>query len=468
MTFHDLFRRTSPAIIREYEREHSALPRSLSLPAIVLFGLGTIIGVGIFVVTGIAAAKYAGPALVLSFVIAGITAILVGLCYAEFAAMAPIAGSAYSYSYITIGEFAAWIIGWDLILEYVLLISEVAIGWSAYAADFLKLAGADLPPAFTSAPADGGLVNLPAVLLVCSVGILTWWGLKESVQATTAAIVVKGLVLGIFLVIGIPHINPANWSPFMPFGISGIMLGAAITFNAFLGFDAISTAAEETKDPQRTVPLGIILSVSIAIVLYILVTLTLTGIMPYYEYSSTAAPAVYALGYAGAHFGEALISAGLVGGLLAGIIVVYYGATRILFAISRDGLLPPVFMRISPRTQTPAMSILLIGVVASLIAGFVPITYIVELVNIGTLVAFTIVAVSVIILRSTRPEIPRPFRCPLVPFVPLVAIALCGYLIVVLPFITHVRFVVWMALGCIIYFLYSRKHSRIGRAGAEG
>jgi APA family basic amino acid/polyamine antiporter len=466
MTFDDLFRKTSPEILREYERENRSLPRSLTLPAIVLFGLGTIIGVGIFVVTGIAAAQYAGPALVISFVIAGITAILVGLCYAEFAAMVPIAGSAYSYSYITIGELAAWIIGWDLILEYILLISEVAVGWSAYAADSLRFIGVTLPAALTAPPAAGGIVNLPAVLLVFLVGLLTWWGLKESVRATAAAIVVKGLVLAIFLIIGIPHINPANWDPFMPFGISGIMLGAAITFNAFLGFDAISTAAEEVKDPQRTVPLGIILSVTIAIILYIAVTLTLTGIMPYYQYSGVAAPAVYALQYSGAHFGEALISVGLVGGLLAGIIVVYYGATRVLFAISRDGLLPPVFMQISPRTKTPAMSILIIGIVAALIAGLVPITLIVEMVNIGTLAAFIIVAASVIILRSTSPETPRPFRCPLVPLVPLAAIALCGYLILVLPFVTHLRFVAWMAVGLIIYFLYSRRHSRIGRAGA--
>ena len=441
--------------------EHT-LKKVLSPLDLTLMGIGAIIGTGIFVITGVVAANYSGPALVVSFVIAGIVCTFAALSYAEFAAMVPVAGSAYTYSYASLGEIWAWIIGWDLILEYAVSIAAVAVGWSGYITSLAAGVGITIPAALTNPPGtDGGLVNIPAMVIILLVTVLLVIGVKESVRVNTVIVCIKIGVILLFLYLAFGHIRPANWVPFMPFGWSGVITGAAIVFFAYIGFDAVSTAAEEVKNPQKNVPIGILSSLAIATVLYIAVSAVLTGIVPYSLFAGTSAPVAFALEQIGISWGSALISVGAICGITSVIIVLMYGQTRIFFAMSRDGLLPGLFRHLHPVYRTPIKVTILVGAVTSVLAGFLPLTTIAELVNIGTLAAFIIVSLGVIVLRITQPSLPRPFRCPLVPLVPILCILSCGYLILALPLVTHLRFVLWLAVGLVIYLLYSRHHSRI-------
>jgi len=449
----------------------TGLKRCLGALDLTLLGIGCIIGTGIFVLTGVVAAQHAGPAIVLSFVLSGTACAFAALSYAELAGAIGGAGSAYGYAYVGIGEFIAWIIGWDLILEYGIATSTVAIGWSGYFAKILELIGIHLPPELTSAPLEGGIANVPAMGIVMLLAVLLSIGVKESARFNAAMVFVKlGAVL-LFIVVAAPHVHPENWKPFIPprtvdaqgiahFGPQGIATGAAIIFFAYIGFDAVSTAAEETVNPQRNLPLGIIGSLVICTVLYILVSGILTGVV-HYDRIDIKAPIADAMKQLGIPWAEAAISVGALAGITTVMLVLYYGLTRIVLAMSRDGLLPQPLARVHPRTRTPVRLILGAGAAIALIAGLSPIGKVAELVNLGTLAAFFLVCLSVIILRRTRPALQRPFRTPWVPLVPLLGMAFCGYLMYSLPLLTWEAFLVWFAVGLSIYFLYSYRHSTL-------
>lgn len=458
-----LFRKKSVEELIACTRGEHELKRVLGPVELIFFGIGAIIGTGIFVITGVAAANYAGPALAVSFVISGAACLFAALCYAEFAAMVPVAGSAYTYSYTSLGELWAWIIGWDLILEYTVSISVVAIGWSGYMASFLKAAGTGLPPYLASSPGSGGgLVNIPAMLIIALITVLLITGVKGSARVNTAIVVLKISVVIFFIVIGVTQVNPANWTPFLPFGWGGVIAGAAIVFFAYIGFDAVSTAAEEVRDPGRDLPIGILVSLVVCTLFYIVVSLILTGIVPY-TLLSTPAPVAFALEYVNISWAAGIISVGAVLGITSVILVLMFGQTRIFFAMSRDGLLPGAFSTVHRVFRTPVRVTILVGVVTAILAGLLPLESMAELVNIGTLAAFIIVSIGIIVLRKTNPEIARPFRCPFVPVIPVLAIGFCGYLIIALPTITHIRFVVWLVIGLMIYFFFGRYRSKLAR-----
>ncbi len=461
----DIFRTKSIEKLLEGAQENGegkSLKKVLGAFELTMLGIGAIIGTGIFVLTGVAAAKYSGPALILSFVISGLACAFAGLCYAEFAAMVPVAGSAYTYGYAALGEIWAWIIGWDLILEYAVTISAVAIGWSGYIVSLLNAAGIYLPSALINAPGvDGGMINLPAIIIILLISILLIRGVKESAALNNIMVGIKIVVVLLFLALGVFHVRPSNWVPFMPFGWKGVFQGAAIVFFAYIGFDAVSTAAEEVKNPQKDLPKGIIASLVICTILYIVVSAVLTGMVPYLNFKETSAPVAYALAQVGINWGSALVSVGAVSGITSVLLVMMFGQTRVFFAMSRDGLIPKTIGAVHPKLQTPVKSTVLVSIVTSLLAGFTPITVVAELSNIGTLAAFVIVSAAVIMLRAKSPEIERPFRCPWVPFLPLLSIFFCVGLIVALPNVTHIRFIVWLVIGIIIYFCYGRKHSTL-------
>lgn len=441
----------------------TGLRRCLNATDLTLLGIGCIIGAGIFVLTGVAAATKAGPGIVLSYVVAGFACAFAALAYAELAATIGGCGSAYGYSYAGFGEIIAWLIGWDLILEYGVATPAVAIGWSGYVNNALVAMGIHLPPALLSAPDAGGLVNLPAALVILVLAVLLAVGVHASARFNAAMVVVKLLVIAVFIGVAAFNVNPANWQPFMPFGWEGVMAGAALIFFAYIGFDAVSTAAEEAVDPQRNLPIGILASLGICTVIYIAVAGLLTGIVPYTSLNvpSPVAQSLLDLGQRGA---SALISAGAIAGLTTVMLVLYYGLTRIFLAMSRDGLLPTMFATVHPSRKTPVRIIMVSGIIMALIAGFVPIGAVAELVNIGTLAAFMMVCAGVIYLRYTRPELPRPFKTPWSPLIPVLGILSCGYLMLSLPWITWVRFLLWMALGLAVYFLYSRRRSVLAMA----
>jgi len=449
-------------ILEELDIEQHRLHRSLNAFDLTILGIGAIIGVGIFVLTGAASAKYAGPGVILSFVISGTACAFAALCYAELASSIPVAGSAYNYAYATMGEMVAWIIGWDLILEYIVASIAVAIGWSGYFVNILKAIGIQLPVWCSSAPgtAPGAIINLPAIFIVLLLTALLVVGIKESARFTSAMVLVKVVTVLVFILVGISHVTPANWHPFMPFGLKGVIAGAAIVFFAYIGFDAISTAAEETRDPQRNMPIGILLSLGICTLLYIIVAAILTGMVPYTELN-TPAPVAHALTLTGFRWGSALVSAGAVAGITSVLVVMLMGQPRIFFSMSRDGLLWPWISKVHPRFRTPYVSQILTGIVVAVFAGFIDIGTAAELCNIGTLFAFAIVCGGVVVLRKTHPELKRSFRCPLVPLIPLLGVFFCGWLMFSLPKITWVRFVVWLFVGLIIYFYYGMRHSRL-------
>jgi len=465
---HSIFRTRSIADLVEQSKGEHALKKVLGPFELIMLGVGAIVGTGIFVVTGVAAAYYSGPALLVSFAIAGTACVFAALCYAEFATIVPIAGSAYTYGYASLGEIWAWIIGWDLILEYSVSIAAVAIGWSGYMVNLLAGAGISFPAAFANPPGvPGGIVNLPAILIIGIITGLLILGVRESATVNNAIVLVKLLVIALFIYLGVSHVNPVNWTPFLPYGWGGVVTGAAIVFFAYIGFDAVSTAAEEVRDPQRSLPIGIIGSLIICTALYIVVSAILTGMVPYLEFKETSAPVAYALTRIGITWGSALVSVGAICGITSVILVLLYGQTRIFFAMARDGLLPCSFGTVHPVLRTPVRVTLLVGGATAAIASLLPLTSVAELVNIGTLAAFIIVSAGVLVLRRTRPDLERPFRTPLVPWVPALCILTCLGLIVALPTITHLRFVIWLALGLCIYFLYGVKNARASGSALE-
>lgn len=439
---------------------NTGLKRVLGPLDLTLLGIGAIIGAGIFVLTGVAAATQAGPSIVLSYVVAGLACAFAALSYAELASSIGGCGSAYGYAYAGLGEFIAWLIGWDLILEYGMATAVVAIGWSGYVNNALTAVNLPLPDYLLHGPAENGLINLPAAAIIIILSLLLALGVRMSAHFNAAMVLVKILAIGTFIVVAFGHVNPDNWTPFMPFGWSGVMQGAAFIFFAYIGFDAVSTAAEEARNPQRDLPIGILASLGICTVIYILVAGLLTGIVPYQTLNvpSPVADALLRIGQQGA---SALIAAGAIAGLTTVMLVLFYGLTRVFLAMSRDGLLPPVFAAIHPKTGTPIRIIMSSGLLIALIAGLTPIDDIAELVNIGTLAAFVLVCAGVIALRYTQPNLVRPFRTPLMPVIPILGIVFCLYLMYSLPLMTWFRFLGWLALGVVFYFIYSYSHSSL-------
>ena len=457
----------------------TGLRRYLSATNLVTLGIGAIVGTGIFVITGQAAAMYAGPALAISFLITAIGCMLAGLCYAEFAAMIPVSGSVYSYSYATIGELLAWFIGWDLILEYLFAVSSVSVGWSGYMCNLLSNWGIELPAHLIQSTlqhtADGwiftgSIINFPAVFIVGIVSALLLAGIKQSAFINNIIVVVKVAVILLFIGFGLAYIDMGNYTPYIPentgtfgeFGWSGILRGAAVVFFAYLGFDALSTAAQETKNPQRDMPKGILISLLICAVLYIGVTAVLTGIVNYSELKVDA-PIALAIDHAGEGLAwlSPFIKLGALAGITSVILVMMIGQTRIYYAISRDGLLPGLFAKVNPKTGAPQNATIFAGIVSGFIAGVFPLNVLTEMVSIGTLMAFSIVCIAVVVLRKTHPELKRPFRVPLVPVIPVLGAVICLAQMISLPWATWLRLILWMLLGMVIYFVYGMKRSKL-------
>jgi APA family basic amino acid/polyamine antiporter len=455
-------RKPAAALIADAESHSGGLKRALGARDLTLLGIGAIVGAGIFVLTGVAAAKYAGPAIVLSFVVSGFACAMAALCYAEFASMIPVAGSAYSYSYVTMGELVAWIIGWDLVLEYAVGAATVASGWSGYLAILLKGLGINLPSEWTHAPwsVPGAIMNLPALLIVLLITYVLYIGISESARLNSIIVGIKLAVIGAVIVVGAFFVRPANWTPFAPMGWAGVMRGAGVIFFAYIGFDAVSTAAEEVIDPNRDLPLGILGSLLVCTVLYILVAGVLTGMVPARNIDITA-PLASAFLERGMHAISGLISLGAVAGLTSVLLVLLLGQSRVFFAVSRDGLLPPAFSRIHPIHRTPYIPTTLTGIAVGLAAAFLPIDELGEMTSIGTLFAFVLVCIGVWILRKSEPQLHRPFRTPLVPLVPILGAFFCLYLMASLQEATWIRLIVWLAIGLIIYFSYGRYHSKV-------
>jgi APA family basic amino acid/polyamine antiporter len=470
-----------PVADLQKEQEGGGLKRTLGPLNLVSLGIGAIIGAGIFVITGKAAATYAGPAITLSFIVAAFACAFAGLCYAEFAALLPIAGSAYTYAYATLGELVAWIIGWDLIIEYALSAATVSVGWSGYMVSFLKDFGIVIPPELTAplgqkiALAGGltttGLFNVPAFLVVLALTVLLVVGVSESAAVNGVIVVIKLAVIAAFLAFGFSHIDPSHWSPFIPdpvpdgkggtnYGLFGVLRGAGVIFFAYIGFDAVSTAASEAKNPQRDMPIGILGSLVLCTVLYIAVALVLTGIV---DYQKLNVPDPIALGVDAIGLGwlALIVKMGALAGLTSVMLVTLYGQTRIFYTMSCDGLLPRLFSTLHPRFRTPWLSTILLGLFVGTVGAVVPLDILGELVSIGTLFAFIVVSIGVWYLRVAQPDLPRPFRCPAVPLVPVLAIGFCLWLMSGLPGDTWIRLFVWLGIGLGIYFLYGRTHSKL-------
>jgi APA family basic amino acid/polyamine antiporter len=457
-------------ILQQSDESEKGLKRSMGLVGLTAFGIAAIIGAGIFVLTGVAASTEAGPGIVLSFVAAGVVSTLAALCYAELASTVPISGSAYTYAYAVLGEFIAWIIGWDLVLEYGVGASTVGSGWSSYFADLIKSAfGATLANSIISPPfgvTHPGIVNLPAMLIVLVITALLIVGTQESSRVNSIIVAVKLAIVAFFIVVGVQHIRSANWHPFLPFGWSGVFSGASLIFFAYIGFDQVSTAAEEARDPQRTMPRAIILSLFICTALYIAVSGILTGMVKYTKLNN-ASPVSHAMLQVGLTSAATIISIGAVAGLTTVIIALLFGQSRILFSMSRDGLLPRALSRVHSRFHTPYVTNLIIGVLAALLAGLTPIDELAKLVNIGTLFAFIVVSLAVWRLRITDPDLERGFRVPFVPYLPILTTLTSIYLITQLPGVTFLRFIIWLVLGLLVYFLYSRHRSHLETGEAE-
>jgi basic amino acid/polyamine antiporter, APA family len=474
-----------------------SLNRALGALNLTMLGIGAIIGAGIFVLTGLAAALHSGPAVMLSFIVAAVACGLAGLCYAEMASAVPVAGSAYTYSYATMGEFVAWIIGWDLVLEYAMGAATVGVGWSSYLVSLLDYFGIHLPTAVTSAPlrwcsaADvtngvtacvqegwnrtGSLFNLPAAFIVLLATWILVVGIKESAKVNNLIVILKIAVVLLFIIFGLQYVNPENWKPFIPpntgtfgeFGWSGVFRGAGLIFFAYIGFDAVSTAAQEAKNPQRDMPIGILASLGICTVLYVIVSLTLTGLVNYSQLN-VAHPVAYAVEQISQlSWLRPFITLGAVLGLGSVVLVMLLGQSRVFYSMSRDGLIGPWAGKVHPRYRTPYLSTIYVGLIVAVISATFPIQILGELVNIGTLLAFVLVCIGVWILRRTRPDLDRPFRTPLVPLVPILGVLSCLGLMATLPGDTWLRLFVWLLIGFVIYFAYGRKHSHLQRERAE-
>jgi APA family basic amino acid/polyamine antiporter len=467
------------------EASGNELRRTLTATQLTLLGVGGIIGTGIFVLTGTAAANHAGPALALSFIVAGFACTLAGLCYAEFAAMIPVSGSAYSYSYATLGEGIAWFIGWNLILEYLFAVATVSVGWSGYAVSLLDQLHLHIPTALASAPLGqagdrfnivrtGAIINLPAMAIVAAISTICYIGIKQSASFNSVIVAIKVTVVVLFIVFGMSYINTANWHPFIPpntgetgvFGWSGIMGAAGVIFFAYIGFDAISTAAQETKNPQRDMPIGILVSLVVCTILYVAVATVLTGMVSYKELD-VAAPVALALDkYQGLHWLGIPLKLGAAAGMTSVMLVMTIAQARIFFAMARDGLLPPVFGRVHPRFRTPSTGTIVTGVSAAIIGGLFPVKILGEVVSIGTLAAFVTVCLGVLVLRQTRPDLPRPFRAPWPWFTCIAGALVCAYMMYSLGTATWWRLAIWTAIGILVYVFYGYKHSKVRVAAA--
>ncbi|MFI6903008.1 amino acid permease [Nonomuraea sp. NPDC050394] len=482
----DIFRTKSvEQSIQDTEAPEHRLRKRLTATDLTVFGIGVIVGTGIFVLTGQVAKQTAGPAVALSFIVAAVVCGLAALCYAEFASTLPVAGSAYTFSFATLGEFPAWVIGWDLMLEMALAAAVVAVGWSGYFASLLQSIGLTLPDWMAG---DSPVVNVPAMVIVLILTAILVAGIKLSSRVNLIIVIVKVAVILLVIVAGLFFVNAANYTPFIPdpistpaveglkapliqvlfgitpvaFGVIGIFSAAAIVFFAFIGFDIVATAAEETIQPQRDLPRGIIGSLVVCTVLYVAVSLVVVGMQPYSELS-TRAPLADAFTAVGQNWAAALISIGAIAGLTTVVMILMLGQSRVLFAMCRDGLLPRGLAKVHPKYGTPARLTVIIGVVTALLAGFISLGALAELVNIGTLFAFVVVSIGVIILRRTRPDLHRAFRTPLVPLLPILSVLACLYLMLNLPVETWLRFLIWMVIGAALYFLYGYRHSRAQR-----
>lgn len=449
--------------------DETGLRRCLSAFDLTLLGIGAIIGTGIFVLTGHAAATQAGPAVILSFVVAGLACAFAALAYAELAASVGGVGSAYGYSYAAFGELLAWVIGWDLILEYGVSVAAVANGWSGYFNNALSAIGIPLHEALTKGPAAGGLINLPAVLIILALMVMLIIGVKQSARLNAGMVFIKLLTITVFVAVAVFNVHPENWDVFMPYGwfdtlpdgkTVGVLAGASLVFFAYVGFDAVSTAVEEAKDPQRDVPRGILWSLGFCTIIYIVVSGLLTAIVHYSELN-VSSPVAHALQLLGINWASALVATGVITGLTTVMLVLYYALTRIILGMARDGLLPPFFAHVNDKTQTPVRNTVICGVIMAVMAGLIPLGVLAELVNIGTLAAFVMVCIGVIVMRKTQPNLPRPFMMPGGLILPVLGVLSCGALIAFLPAVTHLRFILWLLGGMVIYFCYSYRHSKL-------
>lgn len=459
----------------------NGLRRSLSASNLVMLGIGAIVGTGIFVITGQAAAMYAGPALTISFIISAVGCVLAGLCYAEFAAMIPISGSVYSYSYATIGEGIAWFIGWDLILEYLFAVSSVAVGWSGYVVSLFSDVGLHLPDHLIHATLEhtqeggwffsGSIINFPAVFIVAIVSALLMGGIKQSAWVNNIIVAIKVAVILLFVGFGLSYIDFANYIPYIPentgtfgeYGWSGILRGTGVVFFAYLGFDALSTAAQEAKNPQRDMPKGILISLLICVILYVAVTTVLTGIVNYKDLNVPAPLAMAIDSVKELNWLAPFVKLGIVAGITSVILVMMLGQTRIYYAISKDGMLPRIFSKVNKKTGAPQNATIFACIISGLVAGLFPLHVLAEMVSIGTLLAFTIVCVSVVVLRKKQPNLRRPFKVPFVPVIPLLGAAVCLLQMAFLPLATWLRLIIWMAVGMVIYFAYGYRHSKLNK-----
>nr|WGD70980.1 amino acid permease [Bacillus subtilis] len=458
-----LFRK-KPLETLSAQSKSKSLARTLSAFDLTLLGIGCVIGTGIFVITGTVAATGAGPALIISFILAGLACALVAFCYAEFSSSIPISGSVYSYSYVTLGEPLAFLIGWDLMLEYVIALSAVATGWSSYFQSLLAGFNLHIPVALTGAPGStaGAVFNLPVAVIILLITAIVSRGVKESTRFNNVIVLMKIAIILLFIIVGIGYVKPDNWSPFMPFGMKGVILSAATVFFAYLGFDAVSNASEEVKNPQKNMPVGIISALAVCTVLYIAVSLVLTGMMPYAKLN-VGDPVSFALKFVGQDAVAGIISVGAIIGITTVMLALLYAQVRLTFAMSRDGLLPGLFAKVHPSFKTPFRNTWLTGIVAAGIAGFINLGTLAHLVNMGTLAAFTVISVAVIVLRKKHPEIKASFRVPFVPVVPIISAGICLWFMYSLPGVTWLSFVIWIAVGTLVYFLYSRKHSLLNK-----
>ena len=458
--------KSADAVVADTQDDRQSLRRAVGALDLTALGVGAIIGTGIFVIIGEAIGK-SGPAIILSFVLAGVTCAFSALSYAELAATIPVSGSAYTYSYATLGELVAWIIGWDLIIEYGFAVATVSVGWGGYVNTLLgDVFGSTLPKAISSPPGDGGVVNLPAVFLVLMITAVLVVGVRESARFNTGMVVIKLAVLVFFIVLGFTAIKSQNYTPFAPHGFSGITDAAALIFFAYIGFDAVSTTGEEARHPGRDLPLGIIGSLAIATIVYILVAIVAVGLLPADQLAAPGnvdAPLAAALSKGGGFsFGADVLAVGALVAITSVVLTLLYGQTRITFAMCRDGLLPRGFARLN-RRRTPWLITLVFGGLAAVMAAVIPLSELAELVNIGTLFAFLLVNIGVIVLRRTRPDLERPFRVPLVPLFPIIGAVLCVYLMTKLTGATWWRFGIWLAIGLVVYAIYGYRHSQLRR-----
>ncbi len=482
------------ASVADTEDPEHGLKKEMGALQLTVFGIGVIVGTGIFVLTGVAAAEKAGPAAPLSFVVAAIACGLAALCYAEFASAVPVAGSAYTFSYTSLGEIFAWIIGWDLILEFAFGAATVAKGWSGYFDRLMDDVGINLPSSIAGQEAG---FNVPAVVIVAIVAAILIVGIRESSRTNIAVVAIKLTVILLVIVLGFFYVKSGNWSPFIPdqqpgtaatgldekpliqeilgqptsaFGVPGIFFGASLVFFAFIGFDIVATAAEETKKPQRDLPIGIFASLVICTILYVLVSLVVTGMVPYKELGTpdaVGAPLAYAFSANGLGWASTVISIGALAGLTSTVLILMYGQSRVFFAMGRDGLLPPFLSKVHPTYKTPYRITIITAIAVALLAAFLPLKVLGEATNIGTLFAFVLVSIAVPVLRRSQPDLPRPFRTPLVPIVPILSVIACLWLMLNLPVGTWIRLLAWMAIGFVVYFAYARRHSRLARPEAE-